>query len=115
MDLLPPGGSGTGEYNESGHRVTHHATEDHLIDALVALERGDIEYVILEDDASKMFMQAAGDASGGYMLQYNQGQDDSKLGAQGSISGIQVTAALTSFLNHDPAWRTMFRWEPYTY
>ncbi len=115
MDLLSPGGSGSGEVNEMGHAVTHNAAEDDLIDALAALERGDIEFVILQDNASKIFMQAAGDARSGYGLQYNNGADDSMFQAQGKMSGAQITDAFTAFLNHDVAWRTMFVWERFTY
>ena len=115
MDLLLPGGSGSGEINEMGHAVTHNATEDNLIEALAALERGDFEYVILEDPSSKMFMQAAGDARDGYDLQYNNGADDSMFQAQGKMSGTQITDAFTAFLNQDISWRTTFVWERYTY
>lgn len=114
MDLLLPGGSG-GEINAMGHAVTHNATEDALIDALAALERGDIEYVILEDPANKMFMQAAGDARNGYDLQYNNGADDAMFQAQSKMSGAQITEAFSAFLNQDIAWRTMIVWERYTY
>ncbi len=115
MDLLLPGGSGSGEINEMGHAVTHDANEDDLIEALAAMERGDIEYVILEDAATKMFMQAAGDARSGYDLQYNNGADDAMFQAQGKMSGAQITDALTAFLNQDITWRTTIVWERYTY
>lgn len=113
MDLLLPGGSGGDEINEMGHAVTHNATEDNLIEALAALERGDIEYVILEDAASKMFMQAAGDARSGYDLQYNNGADDAMFQAQGKMSGAQITDAFLAFLSKDMAWRTRISWERY--
>lgn len=115
MDLLLPGGFGSGDYNDAGHQVTPNATETHLIDALAVLERGDIEFVILEDNASKMFMQVAGDSHSGYILEYNTGQDDSMFRAHGSVSGIQITAALTAFLNRDSSWRTLFDWERLSY
>jgi hypothetical protein len=116
MDLLLPGGtSSTGNYNEGGHAVTPNATEDDLIDALAALERGDVEYVILEDPAPRTFMQAAGDARSGYVLEYNDAQDDLLMHAQGNLPGARVTEALTAFLNRDPSWRTMFVWERVTY
>jgi hypothetical protein len=115
MDLLLPGGSGSGEINEMGHAVTHNATEDDLIDALAAMERGDIEYVILEDSARKLFMQTAGDARSGYDLQYNNGADDVMFQARSKMSGAQITEAFMLFLNQDNAWRTMFDWERFTY
>lgn len=114
MNLRFPDGS-SDTYDGTGGGVKANATEDDLIDALAAMERGDLEYVILEDNASKMFMQAAGEARSGYDLEYNNGVDDSMFRAQGKISGAQVTDAFTAFLNRDVAWRTMFVWERFTY
>ena len=113
MDLLLPSGTASGEVNEGGHAVTHNATEDDLIDALAAMERGDIEYVILEDPANNMFMQAAGDGHSGYALQYNPGADDSMFQARGKMSGTQITDAFVAFLNKDISWRTSLVWERY--
>lgn len=116
MNLLLPGGSiSGGNVNEGGHAVTPDATEDDLIEALAALERGDVEYVILEDPATKFFMQTAGDPHSGYVLEYNDGQDGSMMHAQGSLSGSRVTEALGAFLNRDAAWRSMFVWERVKY
>jgi len=111
MDLLLPGGSG-GEINAMGHAVTHNATEDALIDALAALERGDIEYVILEDPANKMFMQAAGDARNDYDLQYNNGADDEQFRATNpQLSGNEIVDAFAAYLQRDDSWRTRSSWE----
>lgn len=114
MTLLYPDGAVAEDFTAGGGSKPN-ATEDDLIYALAALERGDIEYVGLEDDTSKMFMQTAGDGANGYILECNNGQDDSMMRAPGTLSGTQIIAALSSFFNHDDAWRTMFRWERMTY
>lgn len=114
MDLRFPDGT-SDAYAGKGGSTKPNATEDDLIDALSALENEEIEYVILEDPQSKFFMQAAGDGSGGFLLEYNDPKDDAMQHAQGNIDGAQVTDALTAFLNHDPTWRTMFQWERIKY
>ena len=114
MNLLFPDGT-VGEDFATGGGSKPNATEDDLINALAALERGDIEYVGLEEDAVNMFMQAAGDSASGYILEYNDGKDDSMMHAVGTLTGPQITDALSAFLNHDNSWRTMFRWERVTF
>ncbi len=111
MDLLLSGGSG--EVNAMGHAVTPEATENDLSEALAALERGEVEYVVLMDGAR--FMQAAGDARSGYVLEYNSDADDTLFRAQGEITGAQIVDAFAAFLNHDPVWRTTFAWERFKY
>ena len=90
MNLLFPDGT-IGEDFGTGGGSKPNATEDDLINALAALERGDIEYLGLEDDASNLFMQAAGDSASGYVLEYNEGQDDSMMHAEGMLSGTEIT------------------------
>lgn len=114
MNLLYPDGTATKDFATGGGSKPN-ATEGDLINALTALERGDIEYVGLEDERTKKFMQAAGDGASGYILEYNDGSDDAMLRAPGTLSGTQLTAALSSFFNHDDAWRTMFRWEQFEF
>ncbi len=112
MDLLTPGGiGGGGNYNAAGHAVTSDPTEVDLLTALEAMERGDIEYVILEDAHSQLFMQAAGDAKSGYVLEYAGGQADTIYSARGTVTGPLLTEILAAFLNHDQAWRTRVVWD----
>jgi hypothetical protein len=115
MELLTPGGIDLfAEVDEGGHAVTPNPTEDDLLEALTAMERGDIEYVIVQDGQTGPFMQAAGDASSGYVLEYTNGQDDTFYAARGDVSGTLVTEALGAFLNRDAAWRTMVVWDKKT-
>ncbi|GIL15632.1 MAG: hypothetical protein BroJett039_08050 [Chloroflexota bacterium] len=112
MDLVLPGGAslfGSTDYMDSTNTAHPNATEDDLINALAAMERGDIEFVILRDNVSKLFMQTTGNPVEGYYLEYNDGVDDVMFRARGdTLSGLQITDALTAFLNHDSAWRAMF-------
>lgn len=124
MQLVLPGGGGLfsledlfsdGSYLDSSNVAYPNATEEQLIEALAALERGDIEFVIVQDDRTPRFIQTSGGPAEGYYLQYSEGQDDSMFEVQGTLSGADVTAALAAFLNRDPAWRTMHEWRPVKY
>lgn len=121
MELHVPGGNAFIEmlfrtnaaYQGSSDAVIPDANEAQLIEALAALERGDVEYVVLADGAR--FMQAAGDAHSGYVLEYNDGTDDAMMHAQGIISGAHLVDAMQAYLRHDSSWRGAFRWERITY
>ncbi len=118
MDLILPGGAslfGSTDYMDSTNTAHPNATEDDLINALAAMERGDIEFVILRDNASNMFMQTTGSPAEGYYLEYNNGADDVMFQARSKMSGTQITEAFMLFLNQDTAWRAMFEWERFTY
>lgn len=114
MDLRFPDGTADA-YAGTGGGVKTNVTEDDLIDALSALENDELEYIILEDDKTNSFLQAAGDGSGDYVLQYNDGKDDAMLQAVGDVTGDTLTEALTAYLNLDPSWRTLFQWQRIKY
>jgi hypothetical protein len=118
MDLVLPGGAslfGSSDYLSSGNTAHPNPTEDDLLNALAAMERGDMEFVILQDEPDGMFMQTAGGPREGYVLEYNDGADETMFRAQAQLTGSQVVEAMSAFLNHNPAWQTMFRWERFTY
>jgi len=119
MDLVLPGGAslfGSTGYMDSTNTAYPNATAEDLSNALAAMERGDIEFVIVRDSESQLFMQTTGSPAEGYYLEYNDGKDDSMLRVRGdTLSKIQITEALTAFLKHDAAWQTMFVWERFTY
>ncbi|HZQ06766.1 MAG TPA: hypothetical protein VFD70_09310 [Anaerolineae bacterium] len=99
-------------YEGVGDLVIPNATEEKLIDALAAMERGDTEFVILSD--GNRFMQAAGDARSGYTLEYNEGSAKEQYRAKNTkISGADLTAAFVVYLHQDPAWRDKFIWEKF--
>jgi hypothetical protein len=114
MDLILPGGAilfDNADANTSTNAVHPNATEDDLLAALTALERGDLEFVTLQDDSSKLYMQAAGNPYEGYVLEYNDGAQDHNYRAKNlNLSGVDIVAAMAAFLRRDQSWRTMFEW-----
>lgn len=86
------------------------ADENKLMAALTALARGEIEYVILADD--ERFLQAAGDARSGYVLEYNDGSDKEQFRATNpQLSGNEIVDAFSAYLQRDDSWRTRSSWE----
>ena len=84
-------------------------TEPQLDEAIAALRRGDIEYLILEHEGS--FLQAAGEGDGPYALQVDPG-DGVLLEVPGGVDAATARTALLAWRRHDPAWRTAHRWAP---
>jgi hypothetical protein len=85
-------------------------TEAQLVDALGAMTRGEIEYVILEEGAA--FVQAAGDGGGPYALQSSLVSGDGLEEVRGGVDGPTVRAALLAYRRGDRAWRGQCRWSP---
>ncbi len=83
-------------------------TEAQLVEALVAMAAGELEYVILEDGDE--FLQAAGDGGGPYALQFNPASGDGLLEVQGGVSDAAMRTALLAYRRGDRAWRSPFRW-----
>jgi len=82
--------------------------EAQLADALAALSRGDIEYVILE--AGDEFVQAAGEGDGPYALQFSPASGDGLQEVPGGVVAAAVRDALKAYRRGDPAWRRPFQW-----
>jgi hypothetical protein len=85
-------------------------TEPQLGDALDAMARGDIEYVILEDGDA--FVQAAGDGAGPYALQLSPGSGDGLQEVRGGVGGETMRGVLLAYRRGDPAWCGSCRWTP---
>jgi hypothetical protein len=83
-------------------------SEGQLGDALAALARGELEYVILEHGDE--FVQAAGEGEGPYALQFNPASGDGLLEVPGGVGDAAMRAALRAYLRGDPAWRRPFQW-----
>lgn len=99
-------------YQGATDAVIPDADKDKLTAALTAMARGEIEYVILTDD--KRFLQAAGDARSGYVLEYNDGSDKEQFRATNrNLSGSDIANAFTAYLHHEPQWKTMTSWEKF--
>jgi hypothetical protein len=82
-------------------------TAPQLDEAIAAMVRGDIEYLILEERAS--FLQAAGEGDGPYALQVDPG-DGVLLEVPGGVSAAEMRASLRAYRDGDPGWRHAYRW-----
>jgi hypothetical protein len=85
-------------------------TEAQLVDALEAMTRGEIEYVILEEGDE--FVQAAGDGAGPYALQFSPASGDGLEEVPGGVDASTVRATLLAYRRGDRAWRGSLRWSP---
>jgi hypothetical protein len=85
-------------------------TEAQLVDAIDAMARGDIEFVILED--GEAFLQAAGDGDGPYQLEFRAGAEAEQLEVPGGVDRATVQARLTAFRRRDARWRDSLDWSP---
>lgn len=116
MEIHVPGGNfldilldTNAAYQGPSDTVIPNASEDQLTDALTAMERGEIEYVILQD--GDHFLQAAGDAKTSYSLEYNDGSDKIQYRASNTkIPGAQVADTFRAYLKRDAEWKTKFSW-----
>lgn len=77
-----------------------------LVAALGAMERGDIEYVILE--RGDEFLQAAGERTGPYALQFQPSSGD-MLEVRGGVDAATARAAMLGYHRGDPGWRGSLR------
>jgi hypothetical protein len=88
------------------------ADDAKLMAALTALARGEIEYVVLAD--GECFLQAAGDARSGYVLEYNDGSTEHQSrAARQNLAGTEIADAFRRYLHRDAAWQTDFTWEKF--
>ena len=94
-------GLGTPSYSAAGDLSIAGVTDAQLDDALAALSRGDIEYVILEDDDH--FLQAAGEGDGPYQVQRSDG-GETMHEIVGGITGTAMRQLLHDYLRGDARW-----------
>ena len=113
---LPDSGSLTASFLSAlGHTIAdgegialEGVTEAQLGEALAALSRGEIEYVILE--SGDEFVQAAGEGAGPYALQFNPASGDGLLEVPGGVGDAAMRAALLAYRRGDTSWRRPFQW-----
>lgn len=89
-------------------RTIDSVTDAQLVEAIAAMERGDVEYVILDNGAE--FIQAAGDGDGPYALQFSPASGDAMEQAHGGVDASTVRAVLLAYLRGDAAWRSACAW-----
>jgi len=86
----------------SGDRVVASVTPAQLDEALAALTRSDIEYVVLED--GDRFLQAAGDGDGPYDVQVEDGSGTMREIA-GGTDAPTMRRVMQAYLAGDTGWR----------
>ncbi len=97
--------------------VVRDVSETQLLEAVDAMVRGDIEFVILESGGDKgdAFIQAAGQGDGPYEINYKPANDDTLQAVPGGVSGDAMRAALVSYRRGDGRWHGAHRWAPLAY
>jgi hypothetical protein len=100
---------GLGSSTMEGHDgAVESVTTAQLIEAIAAMERGDIEYVILED--GEEFLQAAGAGEGPYALQFSPPSRGAMEEARGGVDALTVRTVFLAYHRRDPAWRGGCAW-----
>jgi hypothetical protein len=94
--------SDAGHTAPSGAGTLPGVTRAQLDDALAALLRGDVEYLILEDDAR--FLQAAGEGAGPYQVQFTA-DGDTMHDLDGGADATTMQRMLRAYLAGDATWR----------
>ena len=90
--LIASVAAGLGHATADGTGIAVDAvTEPQLVEALDALVRGDIEYVIVEDGDA--FLQAAGEGAGRYTLQYSPASGDGMVEVPAASTGRECGRA----------------------
>jgi len=87
-----------------------HATEEDIQRAFAEDKiRG--EYIILSQ-ADQVFMQAAGEDEGPYILEYRDGGGDHHYQCPHDLTKDQVQAAFLKYLAGDTSWQQDHEWQP---
>lgn len=115
MILRLPGGSidllGPITNYSAEHEGIDNPTEDDISQAFDALEKGWIEFAILEDGSGR-FIQTAGSGGGHYVLDYNEGSTQWQFHASDSnLSKARLLDAFLAFRRGDPGWNSQFTWK----
>jgi hypothetical protein len=97
--------NGLGEAHGGG---VDSVTTAQLIEAMAAMERGDIEYVILENGDE--FLQAAGIGEGPYALEFSPSSGGAMEEARGGVDARTARAVFLAYHRNDPAWRGQCVW-----
>ncbi len=107
--LIASVAAGLGHATADGTGIAVDAvTEPQLVEALDALVRGDIEYVIVEDGDA--FLQAAGEGAGPYALQFSPASGDGMVEVPGGVDGTSMRVALLAYRRGEAGWRGAHPW-----
>jgi hypothetical protein len=94
--------SDAGNSAMSGSGSLPGVTPAQLDEGLAALQRGDVEYLILED--GPRFLQAAGEGDGPYQVQVT-GDGETMHDVDGGADATTMQRILHAYLRDDAAWR----------
>ena len=81
------------------------------IDEAFSDDYGRGEFIILSKD-KQIYIQAAGENDGPYVLEYREGSKDQHFQTSKSdLSKEQIKAAFTKYLSGDNSWKSDFKWQ----
>lgn len=83
-------------------------TEAQLDEALAALARGDIEFVILED--GQAFLQVGGSGRGPYEIEYVADAATPGVEIPGGVDDETVRHVMQAYRRRDTAWNAPYQW-----
>lgn len=118
MILKLPGGGldwfDTHPYYSANHEGIQNPSEHDVRQAFDALEKGWIEFVILEEDHSGLYIQTAGSADEGYVVEYNDGSDQWQWRAtDGNLAAARILDTFLMFRRGDIDWKNQFTWQKF--
>lgn len=93
-----------------GGSTVRNATEAQINEAIDAMIRGHIEYVILDDGGP--FVQAAGEGPGPYALEHCPGDSESIVEVPGGVDAETMRKVLVAYGRGDLGWRGALAWAP---
>jgi hypothetical protein len=94
---------------DPGNTAVADVSEAQVTDALDALARGDIEFVILEEGDA--FLQVAGDGEGPYQVEYCAGDANDMVSVPGGVDRQTARQMLLTYRRADPGWRAPHQWQ----
>jgi hypothetical protein len=117
MLLRLPGGSvdlfGPTTNYSAEHEGVDNPIEDDVRQVFDALEKGWIEFAIMEDDNGS-FIQTAGGGGSPYTLEYNEGSVQWQFRATDSkLTRERVLDAFLAFRRADASWKSQFTWQKF--
>ena len=99
---------GASPIDTAGDMTLEDASERELAAALDSMERGHIEYVIIE--SGDAFLQAAGEGPGPYAIQFRADSADRLLDVPGGVDAETMRTVLLAYRRGDLGWRGALEW-----
>lgn len=118
MILKLPGGGldwfDTHPYYSANQDGIQNPSEQDVRQAFEALEKGWIEFVILEDERASVYIQTAGSADEAYVVEYNDGSDQCQWRATDSnVTPAHILDTFLLFRRGDINWKNQFTWQKF--